>query len=757
MTALLTGRTTGYKSGLLLCYRCGSHVPDTSESCGTCGQKLSGGGVRQATATFSRKRLQGEQIEGAPYQPGDVVCDRYEIRDVVGAGPVGIVFRAYDREIDIEVAFKVVNARLVQTPEERKQFTRPMRLARKLSHQNLIRVYEEGEDQDRPFYTMQFLEGLTLRKIIDLRVGKGEFFKLGEIEPILGQVSHAMDAAHKLGPHGNLKPENVIVLPDLLKVGDFGLSLAIPRLPFVQAVRQCKADRYLAPEYVAGGEVDQRADIYALGVIVGEMLSGLTPDGSIPELIGRNPEVSPALEGLYRRSTNSNPLARPKTASEFFEEFADISRRASPPPLKSRPELAAVPAVPRPRSPGTAPTVELRKRVVETPPPPPVLLPVVPGPPSDRTQPLPSTMVPPPPPPDASSDETLLMPSFTWPEAPPPEEPRVITEPGRVPARSRVAPVLFALFTLAGLGLGAAGGYWLLGRTRSPAPPQPVVVAPAPDTSAPKADSTEPAPVPESAELAEAVHADAGVIDDALRTAEVQRPQEPPKTEEVRAAVKDPSETRGATAAGIRLAAAVAPAPPEKAECPDGMRLIPAGSFRMGTARDDPMMGFDEKNQSAVSVGAFCVDVYEYPNRRGAAPKVNVSWAEAKRLCEAKGRRLCSEEEWEKACKGPGHLRYPYGDTFDASTCNTEDELGEDRTLATSGRFGKCRSGYGIADLSGNVAEWTSSTYAANADRTQKGGSFSTPDYAGRCSARRNGSPGARAGDLGFRCCADAP
>ncbi|MGA9521647.1 MAG: serine/threonine-protein kinase, partial [Myxococcaceae bacterium] len=344
--------------------------------------------MRQATATFSRRRLQGAQIEGAPYQLGDVVCGRYEIRDAFSEGPVGIVFRAYDREIDIEVALKVVNARLVQTPEERKQFARLMRLARKLSHQNLIRVYEEGEDQDRPFYTMQVLEGLTLRKIIDLRIGKGEFFKLGEIEPILGQIAHAMDAAHKLGPHGNLKPENVIVLPDLLKVGDYGLSLGIPRLPFVQAVRQRKADRYLAPEYVAGGEVDQRADIYALGVIVGEMLSGLTPDESIPELIRLNPEVPPALEGLYRRSTNSNPLVRPKTASEFFDEFVDISRRVSPPPLKTRPELAAVPAVPRPRTPGTTPTVELRKRNVESPPPPPpVLVPVVPGPPSDLTQP----------------------------------------------------------------------------------------------------------------------------------------------------------------------------------------------------------------------------------------------------------------------------------------------------------------------------------------------------------------------------------
>ena len=117
----------------------------------------------------------------------------------MGAGPVGVVFRAHDREVDVDVALKVVNPRLVQTQEERKQFAKQQRTARKLSHQNLIRVYEEGEDAERPWYTMQFVEGLTLRKIIDLRVTRGEYFKVGEIEPILGQIASALEAARMFG------------------------------------------------------------------------------------------------------------------------------------------------------------------------------------------------------------------------------------------------------------------------------------------------------------------------------------------------------------------------------------------------------------------------------------------------------------------------------------------------------------------------------------------------------------------------------
>lgn len=178
------------------------------------------------------------------------------------------------------------------------------------------------------------------------------------------------------------------------------------------------------------------------------------------------------------------------------------------------------------------------------------------------------------------------------------------------------------------------------------------------------------------------------------------------------------------------------------------MRAISAGVFRMGTSRDDPMMGFDEKVLSAVEVGAFCIDSFEYPNKRGVSPTVAVAFADAKRLCESQNKRLCSESEWEKACKGPGGARWPFGSTFDADTCNTEDDSGEARSLAPAGRFSKCRSAYGTSDMAGNVAEWT-------AERIIKGGSFASGDYAVRCSARKNGASFNKSSEVGFRCCAD--
>jgi len=197
-----------------------------------------------------------------------------------------------------------------------------------------------------------------------------------------------------------------------------------------------------------------------------------------------------------------------------------------------------------------------------------------------------------------------------------------------------------------------------------------------------------------------------------------------------------------------KLLAAANPPAPAAGGCPDGMRPVAGGAFKMGTAPGDPMMGFDEKTLSSVEVGAFCIDAFEYPNKKGVAPTASVGFADAKRMCEAQAKRLCSEAEWEKSCKGPGGAKWPYGNGFDANTCNTEDDIGDSRSLSPAGRFAKCRSGFGVADMSGNVAEWTS-------DRIIKGGSFASGDYAVRCSARKNGASFAKSSEVGFRCCAD--
>jgi formylglycine-generating enzyme required for sulfatase activity len=185
------------------------------------------------------------------------------------------------------------------------------------------------------------------------------------------------------------------------------------------------------------------------------------------------------------------------------------------------------------------------------------------------------------------------------------------------------------------------------------------------------------------------------------------------------------------------------------------MVLIGAGAFMMGAPRNDPERNFGEKNYASVEVAAFCVDYYEAPNGRGRVPVTKVSYAAAEKACREKKKRLCSEEEWEKACKGPSGLRYPYGNQWDPAVCATKDDEGQNREIAKSGTFERCRSGYNVLDMSGNVAEWTATKWDGGDGYVVKGGAADRPGYDARCAARKKKAGGSAEDALGYRCCAD--
>ncbi len=210
----------------------------------------------------------------------------------------------------------------------------------------------------------------------------------------------------------------------------------------------------------------------------------------------------------------------------------------------------------------------------------------------------------------------------------------------------------------------------------------------------------------------------------------------------------------------VKTAQAKKEAPAETAtgKCPAGMAYIPAGNFPMGSSPDDSDHDYSELSNKPVNVLAYCIDAYEYPNKEGAMPLTKATWYEAKKACQTNGNRLCTEPEWEKACKGTKNYKYPYGSHWDGNICNTQDPQGKERAIRAIGKEKKCKSDYGVYDLSGNVKEWTDDAFSPEiSDRTVKGGSASRPDWATRCATRENFLQTVRNADLGFRCCHDAP
>jgi formylglycine-generating enzyme len=205
-----------------------------------------------------------------------------------------------------------------------------------------------------------------------------------------------------------------------------------------------------------------------------------------------------------------------------------------------------------------------------------------------------------------------------------------------------------------------------------------------------------------------------------------------------------PAATSTPPAPTAAASAATAPAGPTAS--------IPAGKLVAGTAcGDHPRLPAEELAGEAVDMGAFDIDAYPYPDDPSSPPLTGVSRDEATKLCEARGRRLCTELEWERACKGPANTRYEYGDRFDPKACPT----GHGAAPAPSA-FEKCASGFGVHATHGFAWEWTAGDWKRGKEEGKgvlRGGFGNQPYAHMRCSGAREENPAAKDRSVGFRCC----
>lgn len=188
------------------------------------------------------------------------------------------------------------------------------------------------------------------------------------------------------------------------------------------------------------------------------------------------------------------------------------------------------------------------------------------------------------------------------------------------------------------------------------------------------------------------------------------------------------------------------------------MAWIPAGTFRAGTSPGrTPRVADEEMAGSPVEMGGFYIDLLPWPNEPNAIPTSNVTRDEAEQLCVTKGKRLCSELEWERACKGPGSTTYEYGDSYRKEVCGTGVAL-EQASRRPTGEHAQCKSPFGVAEMHGGVWEWTSSDWGRGSkDAAQgvlRGGNSVAGELASRCANAIARTPSKKAPTMGFRCCA---
>jgi serine/threonine protein kinase len=270
--------------------------------------------------------------------PGQRFAVRYEVKEVLGVGGMGMVFKAVDSELGEVIAIKTLKQDLLsQDASALERFKSEIRLARRISHRNVVRTHDLGEFSGVYFITMEYVEGTTLKELIKKR-GR---LPIPATLTVAKQLCRALEVAHEQGViHRDIKPQNMVVEPSgVLKVMDFGIArLAKRQSGMTEQGMVVGTPEYMAPEQLMGAEIDARADIYAAGCVIYECLAGAPPITAenqfslVAKLLEQTPvapnqvnsEVSGPLSELVMRCLSKQPADRPQTALELHDLLAAI-------------------------------------------------------------------------------------------------------------------------------------------------------------------------------------------------------------------------------------------------------------------------------------------------------------------------------------------------------------------------------------------------------------------------------------------------
>jgi eukaryotic-like serine/threonine-protein kinase len=256
---------------------------------------------------------------------GELFADRYQVEELLGRGGMGAVYRAHDLALGEPIALKLFPFDPDRAPLGVLRFRQEVRLARRVTHPNVARVYDIGEHQGALYLTMELIEGATLRAL---------FSHEGRLAParavdIVREVALGLQAAHAAGViHRDLKPTNILVARSgRVVLSDFGIARSLGDESYLTVTGAAVGTPYyMSPEQAYGGPVDARADLYALGLVLYEALSGERAQGTPEDLAATLNEggVPAPLIGLVRRCLEKSPDARPQSAGEIGDLLAEI-------------------------------------------------------------------------------------------------------------------------------------------------------------------------------------------------------------------------------------------------------------------------------------------------------------------------------------------------------------------------------------------------------------------------------------------------
>ncbi len=310
------------------CPQCGIDVPDSTRFCSECGSPLLSGDARGMTKTIKASYAQ--------LLPGEKIAGKYKILEKLGEGGMGVVYKALDVRLQREVALKFLSPHLTRDNEARERFIHEARAASALDHSNICTIHEIDETDDGwMFIVMTHYQGETLRA----RVKRGPL-TLENALNIARQIAEGLVRAHGKGIiHRDIKSANVIITnEEAVKIVDFGLAKLMGVTQITKAGTTMGTVAYMSPEQARGDTADHRADIWALGVVLYEMVTGSLPfkgereetiiysilnDDPVP-LTSLLPDIPVELEKIIARSLQKNPKSRYQHVREFLSDLHSV-------------------------------------------------------------------------------------------------------------------------------------------------------------------------------------------------------------------------------------------------------------------------------------------------------------------------------------------------------------------------------------------------------------------------------------------------
>jgi eukaryotic-like serine/threonine-protein kinase len=305
----------------MVCPACSYENPETSVQCAKCTTPLPLSDQTMATGGqgWSVPAADGIVSSTALVQltPGTSIGSRYEIVRLLGQGGMGAVYQAHDKELERQVAIKVIRADMASNPEILRRFKQELILARQITHKNVIRIFDLGQADGIKFITMEYIEGENLQAVLRRK----KKLDPAEAANILAQVCRALEAAHNEGViHRDLKPQNIMLdKTGRAYVMDFGIARSMLSAGMTQTGALIGTPDYMSPEQAKGQTLDARSDLFSIGIIFYEMLSGQVPfdaDTTMAKLWKRTNEPARPLDELDK--------SIPKPLSDIVRKCLEI-------------------------------------------------------------------------------------------------------------------------------------------------------------------------------------------------------------------------------------------------------------------------------------------------------------------------------------------------------------------------------------------------------------------------------------------------